>query len=75
MAQVLVRNLDDSVIETYKLKAKLANTSLEQFLRDLLESQATLTTAERVAFSASILAQNKSPSRPLTKDEIREGLE
>lgn len=75
MGQVLVRNLDESVIARLKMKAELKGHSLEQELRDIINRAAPLTPEERVAFADSIRAQNTGPSRPLSKDEIREGLE
>ena len=36
MGQILVRNLDDSVIEQLKARAIKANKSLEQSVRDIL---------------------------------------
>ena len=36
MGQVLVRNLDERVIESLKTKAELKGRSLEQELRDVL---------------------------------------
>jgi plasmid stability protein len=36
MGQVLVRNLDDRVIESLRAKAELKGCSLEQELRDIL---------------------------------------
>jgi antitoxin FitA len=49
MGQVLVRNLDDQVIEQYKTKAELKGHSLEQELRDTLTERAPLTPEEKVA--------------------------
>jgi len=49
VAQVLIRNVKDSVIESWKLKAELNGRSLEQELRDLLEQQAPLTTEQKLA--------------------------
>jgi antitoxin FitA len=75
MGQVLIRNLPDDLIETYKTKARLKGKSLEQELRDLIETNAPFTPEERVAYSHEILNMNTGRSKPLTKDEIREGLE
>jgi len=36
MAQVLIRNLDDAIVETAKRRARLNGTSLEQTMRDAL---------------------------------------
>ena len=40
MAQVLVRNLDDQVVERLRQRAKAEGKSLEQALRDLLTEAA-----------------------------------
>ncbi len=75
MGQILIRNLPDDVIATYKEKARLSGTSLEQYVRDLIAAQVPYTAEERMAFAREILNLNVGPSAPLTKDEIREGLE
>jgi plasmid stability protein len=49
MGQVLVRNLDDRVIDNLKTKAELKGHSLEQELRNLLTAAAPLTPDEKVA--------------------------
>ena len=49
VGQVLVRNLDDRVIESLKTKAELKGHSLEQELRDVLVNAAPLTPAEKIA--------------------------
>ncbi len=74
MGQVLIRNLDDEVIETYKLKARLKGTSVEQYLRDLIEQGAPLTQAERVALIDENMAQFPEPVPSMTTEERREGL-
>ena len=75
MGQILIRNIDDTVIESFKTRAQVAGTSLEQYLRDFLARHATMTSAERVAFARSIRDRTIAPSAPMTKEEIREGLE
>lgn len=75
MAQVLIRNLDDETVESYRHKAKLKGISLEQELRDLLEANRPFTPAERVAVSRAIRARYAGIQPSLTLDEIREGLE
>lgn len=40
MGQVIVRNLDDAVIETHRRRAKARGVSLEQELRELLSRAA-----------------------------------
>ena len=56
MGQLLIRNVDDQVIETYKAKAQLLGTSLEQYLRDLIQAHLPLTAAERKALIESNMA-------------------
>ncbi len=43
MGSVVIRNLDDAVIERFKTKAELNNRSLEAELRDALARTAPLT--------------------------------
>jgi len=49
MAQVLVRNLDDSIVAQLKLKAAKENMSLEQYLRGVFEREACGSKAEALA--------------------------
>lgn len=56
MAQVIVRNLDDTVVDTLKQKAKLHGTSLEQELREILSEAAHLTKRERRSLAQRIQA-------------------
>jgi antitoxin FitA len=67
VGQVLVRNLDDQVIERYKTKAELKGHSLEQELRDVLTKGAPLTPEEKVALSRRL--RDKSP--PLGDVDVR----
>lgn len=48
MGQVLVRNLDDRVIESLRTKAELKGHSLEQQLREILTEAAPLSPEEKV---------------------------
>jgi antitoxin FitA len=77
MGQVLIRNLPDDLIETYKTKARLKGISLEQELRDTLEAEAQrpYTPQERLAIFQQNMARFKTPVPSLTLDEIRDGLE
>lgn len=75
MGQILVRNLDDRVIETFKLRARLKGSSLEQEVRAVIESNAKLTPAEKVAISREIRSRQAHVCEPLTREEMREGLE
>ena len=56
MGQVLVRNLDDRVIESLKTKAELKGRSLEQELRDVLTNAALLTPEEKIAVFKKVRA-------------------
>ena len=74
MGQVLIRNVPDDTINSYKQRAELNGRSLEQELRELLERNKTFTTEERVALSRHFHAQKPEIQPALTSDEIREGL-
>ena len=56
MGQVLVRNLDDRVIESLKTKAELNGRSLEQELRDILTNAAPLTPEEKITLFSKLRA-------------------
>jgi plasmid stability protein len=49
MAQVLIRNVDNAVMERLRRRAAEAKQSLEQCLRDILAEAAGPTRAERLA--------------------------
>ncbi|MGO4870556.1 MAG: FitA-like ribbon-helix-helix domain-containing protein [Roseiarcus sp.] len=49
MAQVLIRNLRDDVLEAHRARAKAHGRSLEQELRVLIEKSAPYTPEERLA--------------------------
>ncbi len=67
MGQVLVRNLDDDIIERLKTKAELKGHSLEQELRDVIAAAAPLTPEEKVALSKRL----RSLSPPLEGFDVR----
>lgn len=75
MGQILIRNVDDATIESYKAKARFKGHSLEQEIRNLLEAHRPFTPEERVAVSRAARARTKGVAPSLTLDEIREGLE
>ncbi len=56
MGQVIVRKLDDVVIDSLKARAKRRGHSLEQELRNILSKSARLTKDERVALAERIRA-------------------
>ena len=67
MAQVLVRNLKDEIIERHKLKAELKGQSLEQELRDVITATAPLTAEEKLALAKRLRAM----SPPITDFDLR----
>jgi len=66
VGQVLVRNLDDQVIDQLKAKAELKGHSLEQELRAILTAAAPLTSEEKIAWSRKVRAM----SPPLVNVDI-----
>ena len=56
MGQLLVRNLDDDVIERLKQRAERANVSLEQTLRDILTEAVQLSRADIIEEARRIRA-------------------
>jgi len=67
MGQVLVRNLDDRVIESLKTKAELKGRSLEQELRDVLTNAAPLTPGEKIALFRKL----RAAASPLGDVDVR----
>jgi plasmid stability protein len=72
MAQVIVRNLDDEVVSSLKIKADLHGHSLEQELRDILKGAAELTSEEKLALADRIAALTPRPLETDSADLIRE---
>jgi plasmid stability protein len=72
MTQVIVRNLDDEVVASLKLKAKLKGRSLEQELRDILKRAAELTKEEKLALIDSIRAMTPRRLENDSSELIRE---
>ncbi len=75
MAQVLIRNIPDETVAFFKERAQRNGNSLEQEIRNLLEASRTYTPEEKLAFSRHVRAQTRKNPKPLTLEEIREGLE
>ena len=71
MGQVLIRNLDDHIIESLKLKAELKGNSFEQELRDILKQAAGPTVEERLAMIDRVRAMQSKPTKLLSEDIIR----
>jgi antitoxin FitA len=72
MAQVIVRNLDEQVVSSLKIKAELHGRSLEQELREILKSAAELSPEEKLALIDRIQAMQKRPLEDDSADLIRE---
>lgn len=70
MGQVLVRNLDDAVIERLKSKAAARGTSLEQLARETLSAAAQVD--ERQAWSDRIDALRAQTTYDPTWDYVAE---
>jgi plasmid stability protein len=71
MGQVLIRNVEDRIIESLKLKAEQKGHSLEQELRDILKRAAEPTVEERLAMIDRVWAMQKKPTKMLSEDVIR----
>jgi plasmid stability protein len=71
MAQVLIRNLDDAVLERHRERAREKGHSLEQELRELLTRSAPLTVEEKLAIADRIRAMTPAGPRPKGEDLIR----
>ncbi len=75
MGQVLVRNLEDEVVETFRRRAEAGGRSLEQELREVLRSAARPTGAELAVAAAEIArmtpveVQRGSDSLDLLRDD------
>ncbi len=74
MTQVLIRNLDDETVASYRRKAKIKGISLEQELRNLLEANKPFTPVERAAVAREMMSRYAETQPSLTLAEIREGL-
>lgn len=56
MAQVLIRNIDDEILDIHRRRAKARGQSLEQELRDVLADGARPSVEERLALVRKIRA-------------------
>lgn len=64
MAQVLVRNLDDRVVETHRNRAAAKGRSLEAELREVLQSNARWTVDEKIAYIREMQARARAAMVP-----------
>jgi len=72
MGQVLIRNLDDAVVQALKARASARGLSLEAELRDLLTRIAGYPRAELVDEFAAVRAKTPKRRRRLAEDLVRE---
>ena len=63
MAQLLIRNLEDDVVQALKKRAAAQGKSLEQSLRDLLRDAALPEVARRLAIIDRIRAMGPQAKR------------
>lgn len=72
MAQVLIRNLPDDVVERLKERAAGKGRSLEQELREIVVTAAPMSTAERVAIIDRHQKQSMIEVKNNSTDFVRE---
>jgi antitoxin FitA len=72
MAQMIVRNLDEQVVSSLKIKAELHGPSLEQELREVLKNAAELTSEEKLALADRIRGMQARPLETDSTELIRE---
>jgi antitoxin FitA len=79
MAQVVIRNIDDGVIERLKLRAAAQHKSLEQCLREVLAESARPNRAELLAqlmrLRGEIASHDTRGPYPTAEELIREDRE
>jgi antitoxin FitA len=74
MAQVVIRNIDDDVVERLKARAAAEKKSLEQKLRDVLTEAARPSRAEVIEELRRLRETSPPlpPGAPLAEDLIRD---
>ena len=75
MGQVLIRNVPDAILEAHRARAKAQGRSLEQELRNLIESAAPYTPEERLAAAMRFQALTPAGARSDPAALIREDRE
>ncbi len=73
MGQILIRDLDDSVIKTLQSRAAVQGHTLEDEVRDMLIKAAQASRATLVERLREIQAMTPPGPRTLAEDLIREG--
>lgn len=72
MAQVLVRDLPEEVVERLKAKATAEGRSLESYLRQVLEGASALGREEFLAVADAIAATTRERTQTDSTDIIRQ---
>jgi plasmid stability protein len=72
VAQVLIRNLDDAVVEAIRRRAALRGHSLEQELREIVSAAATPSRAEALEMVDRIRALTPNVKQTDSTELIRE---
>lgn len=72
MGQILVRNIDDAVLQRFREQAKREGKSTEQLAREAIESRALPSREEIIRQMDEIRARSRPVDRA-TADEIWEG--
>jgi plasmid stability protein len=73
MGQVLIRNLDDAVIQALKMRAAAHGVSLEAELRDMLTRQSRSPRAALIQELAASRAMTPAKRGKLAEELVREG--
>lgn len=71
MAQVLVRQLDDSIVEALKNRAKVNNRSLEAELREILREAASDPWEELAQIRNALSGRSHSDSSEIIREATR----
>lgn len=71
MAQILVRNLDDSILEALRQRAAQGGTSLEEEARRALAASVGLSRGEALARVDAVRARIGAPSGPTSLEDLR----
>lgn len=72
MAEVLVRDLPDAVVERLKAKAEAQGRSLEEHVRVVLEEASTFDRSELLAIAEAIAERNRGRPQTDAADIIRQ---
>ena len=71
MGQILIRNLDDAVLEALRGRAQQRGSSLEEEARQALAASVGLTRAESIKRLNEVRAKIGRPAGPSSLDDLR----